>query len=141
MNHWFVIHSEVDMAVAAAQILSHLPTKGLVALYGELGAGKTTLMRGLLRAAGYHGPVTSPTYTFYEVYDFEDREIVHGDWYRCEEGENLFTTGIDQYLEDALCCFEWPDRVQGQWPAFVATIHINRMKDHPEGRFVWVQTA
>jgi tRNA threonylcarbamoyladenosine biosynthesis protein TsaE len=141
MNAWFVIHSEHDMEVVAAQVLAHLPKTGLVALYGELGAGKTTFMRGLLRAAGYPGPVTSPTYTFYEVYDFDDRVIVHGDWYRCEADSRLYTTGIDQYLDHALCCFEWPDRVQGEWPPFVATLHIKHIKAHPSGRFVWVQTT
>jgi len=100
--------SEETEALGSA-LWQALPEKCLVFLYGELGAGKTTLVRGLLRAAGYRGPVKSPTYSLVEEYDLDNRAVFHFDLYRLKDPEELEWMGIDDYLnQPAFCCIEWP---------------------------------
>ena len=90
----------------------------LVFLRGELGAGKTTLVRGILRGFGHQGAVKSPTYTLLEPYELEDRRIYHFDFYRIEDPEELSFIGIDELLADAaLKLVEWPERAGDRLPA------------------------
>lgn len=102
------------LGAALARILPH---KCLVFLIGELGAGKTTLVRGLLRAMGHQGAVKSPTYGLVEEYCFADRSVLHFDLYRLKDPEELEWIGINDYLRrQALILVEWPDMGAGHLP-------------------------
>lgn len=98
-----------DTERLGAELFRLLPDKYLIFLEGTLGAGKTTLVRGYLRAAGYLGTVKSPTYTLVEEYRIGRRTVLHFDLYRLADPEELDWIGIRDYLaEDAVCFIEWP---------------------------------
>lgn len=89
----------------------------IVFLVGELGVGKTTLVRGFLRAAGWQGAVKSPTFTLVEEYKVAGIKIIHFDLYRLSNPEELAWIGLSDYLEqDTLCFIEWPEMGEGYLP-------------------------
>ena len=80
-------------------------------LQGELGAGKTTLVRGFLRGKGYSGKVKSPTYTLVEAYEFPEMEIFHFDLYRLDDPDELAYIGFRDYFEkSSSVLLEWPEK-------------------------------
>lgn len=90
---------------------------GLVFLQGDLGTGKTTLCRGLLRALGYAGAVKSPTFTLIEPYLINGQAIIHFDLYRLGHPEELHYLGAEEYFETTnLCVVEWPEKGHGYLP-------------------------
>jgi len=106
------LEDEAATTALAEQFRAALPAKlsGLtVLLEGELGAGKSTFARGLIRALGHTGPVPSPTYTLVEPYELPSGTIYHVDLYRVSSEEELRFLGWNE-LDDGLRLVEWPDR-------------------------------
>ena len=129
-----ILLNEHDTEQLGSELWRVLPDKGLVFLSGELGAGKTTLTRGVLRASGHTSAVKSPTYTLVEEYDTPKGKFFHFDLYRVKDPEELEWIGIRDYLEQqSLCFIEWPELGKGHLP--VPDIVIT-MKTEGEGRIV-----
>ncbi len=86
-------------------------------LRGDLGAGKTTLVRGLLRGLGYAGRVKSPTYTLVEPYTLSSLHLYHFDFYRLKNRSEWLETGFREYFSaQSMCVVEWPERAEGLLP-------------------------
>jgi tRNA threonylcarbamoyladenosine biosynthesis protein TsaE len=106
-----------DTEAAGARLARCLEGGMIVTLSGELGAGKTTLTRGCLRALGWQGPVKSPTYGIVEHYLFSSLYFYHIDFYRFTHPDEWETAGVgDCFRPDAVCLVEWPERVGGHLP-------------------------
>jgi tRNA threonylcarbamoyladenosine biosynthesis protein TsaE len=86
-----------------------------VALFGTLGAGKTTLARGVLRGLGFAGDVASPTFPIVQTYETQP-PLWHVDLYRIEQPEELAELGLDEARLDAAMLIEWPERLPRLWP-------------------------
>jgi tRNA threonylcarbamoyladenosine biosynthesis protein TsaE len=104
-------------AAAGAALARGLHGGMIVTLSGELGSGKTTLVRGMLRALGWQGPVKSPSYALVEHYEFPSLYFYHFDFYRLEGSAEWDSTGFGEYFRpDALVVIEWPERVSARLP-------------------------
>jgi tRNA threonylcarbamoyladenosine biosynthesis protein TsaE len=114
----------------AAQLAARLPNGGVVALQGELGAGKTTFVQGLARALGITRPVTSPTFTLVGEYPGDHLLLVHMDLYRLRSPDDLLTIGFPEYLErKALVAVEWPERAGDLLPPETIWVTITLTAD------------
>lgn len=95
----------------AEKIAAQLPARAILALHGELGAGKTCFVQGLARALGIHRPITSPTFTLVQEYRLAARRLVHIDLYRIASPDELLHLGFEDYLlEDGVVAIEWAER-------------------------------
>ncbi|MDZ7789439.1 MAG: tRNA (adenosine(37)-N6)-threonylcarbamoyltransferase complex ATPase subunit type 1 TsaE [Xanthomonadales bacterium] len=127
----FVASDEAATMALGPELAQMFSAGGVVYLSGDLGAGKTTLVRGLLRALGFKGRVKSPSYGLIESYVVDGNEIHHLDLYRLGHGEEIAYLGLEDLMsEGSLLLVEWPERGKGWLPA--ADWHI-RMDDRPGG--------
>lgn len=115
----FISHSVADTENFAAEYVKKLPRGSVVALHGDLGAGKTVFARGMARGLGIKGAVSSPTYTIVQEYDMpEGGRFYHLDLYRISDEHAALGFGVDEFLDDpaAITLLEWPERITGLLP-------------------------
>lgn len=108
-----------------------LPLNTVVAFQGELGAGKTTFIKGFARGAGglQEREVNSPTFTYLNIYH-GSKTIYHFDLYRLSSPEEFLSMGFDEYLTyGGICCIEWSERIASLLPERTLTVHISHLGD------------
>lgn len=134
----FLADEAATLALGAALAARVVPGV-TVYLEGDLGAGKTTLVRGLLRALGDAGPVKSPTFTLVELHATSGLNFYHFDFYRFNQPEEYLDAGLDEYFDGrGICLVEWPQRATPYLPA--ADLHV-RLEVRGDGRQALVEAG
>ncbi|MEE4330445.1 MAG: tRNA (adenosine(37)-N6)-threonylcarbamoyltransferase complex ATPase subunit type 1 TsaE [Wenzhouxiangella sp.] len=132
MSERFEAATEAEMLELGRVLAERFRNGGVVYLSGDLGVGKTTLVRGILRALGFSGRVKSPSYGLIESYEFDGLSVHHLDLYRLGHGEEIIYLGLeDLFTGPTLLMIEWPEKGKGYLPKADWRITIT---DHPDGR-------
>jgi tRNA threonylcarbamoyladenosine biosynthesis protein TsaE len=107
-----------ELPLVARQFLDALGPQKIIALYGEMGAGKTTFTHALAQAIGVYGHVASPTFSLVNEYRTKEGKVIyHMDWYRLKDESEALQAGMEEYLYSGnLCLVEWPGRAPGLLP-------------------------
>jgi tRNA threonylcarbamoyladenosine biosynthesis protein TsaE len=121
----------------AARVADFLPHGGVVALSGNLGAGKTAFVQGIARALGISRPVTSPTFTLVGDYAGSGRRLIHMDLYRMTGPDDLLAIGFPEYLESgAIVAIEWPERAGDLIPPDAVHVALSILPDQTSRRIL-----
>ena len=105
-----------------------LPVNAIVALFGDLGSGKTTLIRGLVQGLG-SSSISSPTFTFLNIYDGE-KTVYHFDLYRLPKEEEFVAAGFDEHFTSGgICCIEWAEKIPSLLPQDTFNIRLTYLGD------------
>lgn len=115
---WQFLADEAATLALGAALAKQLPDPAIVFLHGDLGAGKTTLVRGILHGRGFSGAVKSPTYTLLEPYEMASGAVYHFDFYRIADPQELDFIGVAEVLAGpGLKLIEWPQQAAERLPA------------------------
>jgi tRNA threonylcarbamoyladenosine biosynthesis protein TsaE len=127
-----------ELPRAAQAVIDAAAGRGVVAFYGEMGAGKTTLIREICARSGVRDTVTSPTFALVNQYRAGNGSpIYHFDFYRIDRVEEAFDLGYEEYFFSGnLCLVEWPEKVEHLLPADTLTVHIE--VTGPESREIYI---
>ena len=120
-----------DLPVVAEAILKDMLSERIFAFYGEMGAGKTTLIKAFCNALGSSDVVRSPTFSLVNEYEDEKGEsIYHFDFYRIKHIEEVYDIGFEEYIYSGNYCFmEWPERISELLPETFVYVSIKVEKD------------
>ncbi len=131
----FISRSPQQTAAFARRLATTLSPGSVLALYGDLGSGKTCFVRGLADALNVPGPVTSPTYTLIHEYD-STPPLYHMDLYRIGDVDSIYALGMDEYFEGGgITVIEWADRVESLLPPQTLRLFFET-KQNPERRII-----
>ena len=135
----FITTSESETEALGARLAASLPGGSVVAMYGDLGAGKTAFVRGMARGMGLQVRVSSPTFTIVNEY-LGDRELIHFDMYRLSGADELFDIGWEDYLaRGAVCAVEWSENVEDAFFGDEIRVRIEKLSD--TGRKITIEGA
>lgn len=125
-----IFKSEEETLAWAEEFGKSLKPGDMVALYGNLGAGKTVISRGICKGLGFEGSVCSPTYTILHEYP-NNPPLYHFDLYRLEPGAELYEVGFDHdYLSKGVTLIEWPERLENQTEDVTHIINIEIISEN-----------
>lgn len=132
----YISNSEKETELIGQRFAENLPGGTVVAMYGDLGAGKTAFVRGMAKGMGLDCRVSSPTFTIVNEY-LGKRELIHFDMYRLSDADELFDIGWEDYLNrGAVCAVEWSENVSGAMEDAI-TVRIEKTSD--EGRKITIE--
>ena len=135
----FITKTEAETEAIGARLAKTLRGGAVIAMYGELGAGKTAFVRGLARGLGLTARVSSPTFTIVNEYAGE-RELIHFDMYRLSGADELFDIGWEDYLSrGAVCAVEWSENVEDAFYGDEIRVRIEKLSE--TGRRIQIEGA
>jgi len=124
------ITSLTQLPAIASEIISFANNSRIFLFYGEMGAGKTTLIKSLCECLGITEPVTSPTFSIVNEYAGARNKIYHFDFYRLKDQTEALDMGYEEYFySDAYCFIEWPEKIPDLLPEHYLGIHIKVLGD------------
>ena len=131
MSKRIIINGIEDIDRAAKEFLQMRPPLPVIALYGEMGAGKTTFTKALCRALNVIEGVNSPTFTLINEYKTEEGELIfHFDFYRINKLEEAFDIGFEEFVDSGhLCIIEWPEKIEQILPPDTLRVKISVLED------------
>ena len=123
-------YSLQDLPMIASEIISSAKNKTLL-FYGQMGVGKTTLIKELCRSLGVLDNISSPTFSLVNEYQTANNDkVYHFDFYRIEDEEEAFDIGIEDYFDSKNWCFiEWPENIENLLPLDAVEIHLSLLDD------------
>lgn len=125
------IESIDELDEVADEIIASLDGRSVVAFYGEMGAGKTTLISRIAAHLGADDTVTSPTFAIVNQYEGRDGSIYHFDMYRIERIEEALDFGCEEYLSSGdLCLVEWPEKIEALLPGDMMRVTIEATSEN-----------
>jgi len=133
-------NSLAETQAFAKKFAAELRPGDVLALYGDLGAGKTFLVKAICRALHTDEEPTSPTFTIINEYHApDDLLIYHFDFYRIEHSAELVNLGLEEYFyADNICFIEWPEKIAGHLPPTRCDIHLSFIENQPQARKIRV---
>jgi tRNA threonylcarbamoyladenosine biosynthesis protein TsaE len=135
-HHTYTLPGEAATLALGAALAAVIVPGLTLYLHGDLGAGKTTLTRGLLRALGHTKPVKSPTYALVELYVFSGYILYHFDFYRFNRPEEWLEAGLDEHFNaQSVCLVEWPEKAGNLLPPADVNVVIE-IPDNEDARRV-----
>lgn len=133
----YLVSKQDNLEQVVSEILSKYPQK-IIALHGNLGAGKTTFVKYMLKNLGIQDEVLSPTFGLINEYFIQDYTIYHLDLYRLKNTDEAIALGIDDYIFSGAYCFiEWPDKIAELLPNEL-TLHLNFVVNTDNSRLITV---
>ena len=125
----FVVNCVSELKDVSMSILDMIGNRNIICFYGDLGAGKTTLIKDICKHLGVLDVVSSPTFSIVNEYIWtSDKMIYHFDFFRIETIDEVFDLGYEEYFYmDSLCLIEWPDRIQSLIPSEALRINISKI--------------
>lgn len=125
----FITNSEQETERLGAELAEKLPGGTVVAMFGDLGAGKTAFVRGMAKGMGLECRVSSPTFTIVNEY-LGERSLIHFDMYRLSSADELFDIGWEDYLSrGAVCAVEWSENVREAFRGDEVTVSIEKLDE------------
>jgi len=134
----FHTSQESDTAAVAARFAAGLRPGDVVALFGDLGVGKSVFSRAVMRALGVTDvALPSPTFAIIQEYEGRDCRVAHMDWYRLDDAEEIELLGVRDYFQSPwICLVEWPERAKSLLPDGAIRVRLSCVDDHQDARLI-----
>jgi len=129
----FTIQEIADLDIVAQELIKYTEKYQIFCFFGEVGAGKTTLITSFCKELGVKDEISSPTYSIVQEYVLDNKKLYHIDLYRLNSEEEAFDIGLEDYLySGAICLVEWPDNFLNLMPANYISVQITDLGEHRE---------
>jgi len=134
------VNGEAETVALAARFAASLRPGDIVALSGELGAGKSVFCRAVMRALGVTDPaLPSPTFAIIQEYEGQGCRVAHMDWYRLEDAHEIEMLGVREYFRPPwICLIEWPERAEPLLDGNAIRVRFDLVNREPEARLIEV---